>query len=395
METPNGEGMIDRIEHPLTPEEKLSQLFGGYRAEWLKEQIFDLFTEPTYFPELKTPRPCVLIGGRGTGKTTVLRTLSYEGQFALSGNKTDTVGDWTYIGLYYRVNTNRVIAFSGADEPRGGWIPFFGHYVNLLFCDLVLRFINWHELTTGSPVTLAPEAFERVAESLHLNTVPTSFTQFESELTNARIRFEAAINNIADCPHPPLSIQGGPIDVLIGELSQLPEFKSKTFFFLIDEYENFLPYQQQVINTLIKHSGELYTFKIGVKELGFNTRTTLNPTQQLISPSDYVRIDISEKLKDDDFRKFALSVCNGRMDRLYLENCKAMPDIQALLPGLTEDEEADLLGVKAEVDDLESKLRSANRDVSGLRCMEPLRAYLIKFGRSRRGSQWRRSTTIS
>jgi len=29
-----------------TPREQLSQLFGSYKAEWLKEQVFELFTEP-------------------------------------------------------------------------------------------------------------------------------------------------------------------------------------------------------------------------------------------------------------------------------------------------------------------------------------------------------------
>jgi hypothetical protein len=67
--------MTDRTAHSESPEEQLSQLFGGYRAEWLRGEIFELFTEPAYFPELKTSRPCVLIGGRGTGKTTVLRGL--------------------------------------------------------------------------------------------------------------------------------------------------------------------------------------------------------------------------------------------------------------------------------------------------------------------------------
>jgi hypothetical protein len=70
-----------------TPREQLSHLFGSYKAEWLKEQLFDLFTEPTYFPELQTARPCILVGGRGTGKTTVLRSLSYDGQFALNAGK--------------------------------------------------------------------------------------------------------------------------------------------------------------------------------------------------------------------------------------------------------------------------------------------------------------------
>jgi hypothetical protein len=379
LKTPNGKGMLKQTEHTQTPEEQLSQLFGGYRAEWLKEQIFDLFTEPAYFPELKTPRPCVLIGGRGTGKTTVLRGLSYEGQFALSGNNAEAMKDWQYYGLYYRVNTNRVSAFSGTDVDPAEWIPLFGHYVNLLFCDLILRFLDWHQLRTGSSIQLHANAFGRLAEALHLTKPPISLREFGDELARVRIAFEAAINNIADKPRPTLSIQGGPIDVLIQELTTLSEFKSKTFFFLIDEYENFLPYQQQVINTLIKHSGELYTFKLGVKELGFKTRTTLNPTQQLISPSDYVRIDISEKLQDDQFRSFALNVCNGRIARLNMGNNAPLPDIQTLLPGLSEDQEAELLGVNNEVNTLISHLRSANRDISIIKRLEPLRAYLIKF----------------
>lgn len=69
------------LEHKLR---KLDDLFGSYKAEWLNERIFRFFAEPSYFNALKSYRPCVLIGGRGTGKTTVLRGLSYQGQFALN-----------------------------------------------------------------------------------------------------------------------------------------------------------------------------------------------------------------------------------------------------------------------------------------------------------------------
>jgi hypothetical protein len=48
-------------------EEQLSELFGSYKAEWLKERLFDFFTAPDYLPELTTSRPCVLVGGRGLG----------------------------------------------------------------------------------------------------------------------------------------------------------------------------------------------------------------------------------------------------------------------------------------------------------------------------------------
>lgn len=376
MATIDGESMTQKFQAPV---EQLNQLFGGYRAEWLKEQIFDLFTEPSYFPELKTPRPCVLIGGRGTGKTTVLRGLSYEGQYALTGNTPESIPSWSYYGLYYRANINRVNAFSGAGLSIDEWIPLFAHYVNILFCDLIVRFVDWYRLKLNVPLDLNPDAFRRLASSLRLPSVPDTFRAFGESLADARITFEAAINNIADKPRPELSIQGGPIDVLVQELSSIPQFQGKTFFFLIDEYENFSPYQQRVINTLIKHSGELYTFKIGVKELGLKTRATLDETQQLHHPSDYVRIDIADRLKEDQFNHFALSVCNERMARIKLENGMSLGDVQTLLPGLSEDSEAELLGVQQEVDALISTLEARGKSAQGLREIEPLRAYLIKY----------------
>lgn len=137
-----------------TIQEQLSQLFGSYKAEWLKEQVFELFTEPSYFPELMTTHSCILIGGRGTGKTTVLRGLSYAGQFALTHRDASEIAKWKCFGLYYRVNTNHVTAFSGLELQDREWIPLFAHYFNLLLCDLVLEFLEWYEFSTRSTVDI-------------------------------------------------------------------------------------------------------------------------------------------------------------------------------------------------------------------------------------------------
>jgi hypothetical protein len=83
-----------------------------------------------------------LEGGRGTGKTTVLRGLSYKGQFALRKQKPAEIASWKWYGLYYRVNTNHVTAFSG-ELTEQQWIPLFAHYMNLLLADLILEFLEW------------------------------------------------------------------------------------------------------------------------------------------------------------------------------------------------------------------------------------------------------------
>ena len=357
----------DLLDDPI--QQQLSNLFGGYRAEWLKEQIFDLFTEPSYFPELKTPRPCIIQGGRGTGKTTVLRGLSYEGQFAFSKYDPQDVPKWAFYGMYYRANTNIVTAFRGSELSDDEWVSHFAHYFNLLLCGLLLNFLEWYQVTTATVIDVGRAGYQTIAAAL--NTVePKDLKELSAHLALARRSFEAYINNVADAKPPLLTVQGAPVDVLIESLVALPQFRGKTFFFLIDEYENFEPYQQQVINTLLKHSGQHYTFKVSVRELGIRSRTTLNPNEQLMSPSDYVSFDIKQKLSGEQFRRFALEVCNERIAKLKLPNCQPPPSIEYLLPGLTEDEEADLLGIDVAIADMLSKAEIAQAKGSGIKSLE-------------------------
>ena len=315
-----------------------SELFGSYKAEWLKERIFDLFTEPSYFPELAAASPSVLLGGRGTGKTTVLRCMSYEGRFALAKNDPQSIDGGTYYGMYYRVNTNRVMEFDGPELTEDRWSKNFGHYMNLVLCHLAVNFLQWHQLRSPKHSSLPTDVFQSVASALAIGEAAT-LPELAKSIGDAKRNFESYINNVAEAPPIRLSLQGAPIDELFSHLHGIDQFKNKHFFFLIDEYEHFTDYQQRVANTLIKHSGELYSFKIGVRELGWRVKTTLNDNEQLISPSDYTRIDISEKLDQKTFERFALQVSNERVRRLAVDQ-QASPDVHQLLPGLSEDEEA-------------------------------------------------------
>jgi hypothetical protein len=360
-------------------QEQLAQLFGSFKAEWLKDKIFDLFKEPSYFPDLTTASPCVLIGGRGTGKTTVLRCLSYEGQFALSGLQSQSIPSWNYYGMYYRVNTNHVTAFTGDELEHDRWIKLFAHYFNLHLCGLVFKFLNWYSINSAAPVELSESACLKIGRTLHLPGA-TTIRQVEEHVENSRIEFEAYINNVADDDKPKLSMQTAPVDALMEALLDLDQFRGKNFFFLLDEYENFLDYQQQVVNTYIKHSGQLYSFKIGVKELGWRRRATLQENEQLISPADYVRINISESLKGEKFRRFAKSVCNERFAKLTISQEDPIIDVTKIFPGLPEDQEAEMLGIKRIVPRIVLELGELSRaERTHLNHLSPLEIYFISF----------------
>lgn len=379
------------------PREQLSHLFGSYKAEWLKEQLFDLFTEPAYFPELQTARPCILVGGRGTGKTTVLRSLAYDGQFALRNGT--RVEDLPYYGFYYRVNTNRVTAFQGPELPEEEWIALFAHYLNLLMCEMTTSFLKWFNQRADEKVDLPAGILRQVALALNLDvddnaeTAVGNLDRFSLTLAEAKIRFEAFINNVIDGDGPALSMQGAPFDLLFGGLHEIPIFADKNFFFLIDEYENFEAYQQRIVNTLIKHSGQLYTFKIGVREQGIKEKATLNPNEQLISPSDYVNINITEKLSDTSFEGFARQVCNERIARIQSDR-EILRDVTQLLPGLSDDREAELLGINEIARSIEGRCREEleNSQLEHLVGMSPLQMYFLDYWAHAQG--WDLTTAV-
>ena len=177
-----------------------------------------------------------------------------------------------------------------------------------------------------------------------------------------------------------LSMRGAPIGLLIESVRRQDIFANKLFFFLIDEYENLEDYQQRLLNTLIKHSGELYSFKVCVRELGWRVRNTIAENEYLISPADYIRIDITEVMQGAQFEEFSHKVCQDRLAVLVEESNNNVPEIQDLLPSISEEAEARLLGIE----DNNREVLQALRKIAPTEIVEslsPLEIYLFESWR--------------
>ncbi|MCK6144955.1 ORC-CDC6 family AAA ATPase [Prevotella intermedia] len=335
----------------MTLDEKLArldELFGSYKAEWLNEKIFHFFAAPSYFTSLKDKRPCVLMGGRGTGKTTVLRGLSYKGQYALNQNDIDHFDENNYIGIYFRCDTNHVHAFKGKGIDDEKWMKIFAHYFNLILTSEILEFIVWHKEHKPDDEILSEHACCLIATSLHLGDDIRSYSRLMEVLEKAMYKFQADINNIADCNMPKLSLAGDPIKIVTEQARKLRQFHDKTFYLLIDEYENLLDSQQQIVNTLLKHIPQSYTIKIGVREMGWRVKYTMSPQESVIDPADYVLFNIVDEFTDvtpDKFESFARDVCQLRIKDLFEEDGVDF-DIEQALSNLPYEEEAIKLGVE-------------------------------------------------
>lgn len=328
--------------------EKLNAMFGTYRAEWLNDKVFKFFAVPAYFAELKGNRPCVLQGGRGTGKTTVLRGLSYKGQWALCHQNIAEFDKNDFIGIYIRFNTNHTHAFEGIGADRRQWQKIFAHYINLLICKEILQFVDWHKGMAKNDTELPKKACCSIAACLNIgeSSINTQKDLYD-ELEMSMYKFQTAVNNIADGISVRLSMQQEPINVLTQKLVELPQFEGKMFYIMLDEYENLTDDEQQVMNSYLKHNNKRYTFKIGVRELGWRVKHTLNPDELLTGMADYALIAIEDKFYANEtlFEEFATQVCEQRIQGL-MEGENERYSINDAFAPLAYEDEALLLKVE-------------------------------------------------
>jgi hypothetical protein len=354
--------------------QEINAVFGALRAEYLHADIFDLFTQPSYFSELLTTRPCLLVGGRGTGKTTVLRGMSFAGQARLNPKP---CAEWDFVGVYWRFDTSVVQAFRGAAINEDTWTRIFSHYINLAFCSLILEFAEWFAQEQNAPLAFDPKRLRQSALSLAVDA-PQSLQGFAHAVDDATIELESYVNNAGGLSVPRLSMLGRPVSLLIDALRVPNGLGDRPLYFLLDEFENLMDYQQRVLNTLIKHSDVRISYKVGMKDTGHRERTTLNPNEQLIDPADYALIDVAKRFSRRDFSDFASAVCCGRLARIADD----LPTIEMLLPGLTEDREAEQLGARAVIGRTRARLHKQGAEPSEMAAfeeMDAVSAVLVSF----------------
>lgn len=335
------------IEAPPDLMRKITNAFGQLRAEYENDDdLYQRFAPPKYFSKLISITPTFLIGGRGTGKTTTLRSMSYGGQASVSGSmKTDA---WPVIGAYWKIEPNVVSAFRGRGLDDGQWTHIFSHYLNLRLSALVIDFALWL-MRSGAAVELNSHQAELFARSLHLGEA-RGLSEIADAIDISMVDIESKLNgSISALAVSAVSLLGRPLEFLFGALKGTGVTREHPFMFCLDEYENLEPYQQRILNTLIKQVGESpYTFKIGVRNTVAIDPSTLVQDQPLQDPADFTKVDIITDLKDESFEEFAATVVNQRLS--LVDSASLQPG--DLLPAISFEEEAVLLGA----DDLKNQL---------------------------------------
>ena len=177
----------------LMPTNNLASALSSNRAEELGFDVWDQFVIPSKLDINEwgnTQKPRVVVGGRGCGKTMLLRYLSHDSAFSPRRPNVNR-SSLHHIGLYWRADTQFASLLDSREQPDDLWRAAFAHMSSLILGKEILgafRSISTSNLGLIDSADLARIDFAPLSTSA-LPT-PAQFDQLYDYLDHALHEFE-------------------------------------------------------------------------------------------------------------------------------------------------------------------------------------------------------------
>jgi hypothetical protein len=271
------------------------------RTEEFGHDIWSSYVLPPYYPSLgldSARKSVVLEGGRGCGKTALLRYLSFQSQFSVDRNTIPQTSLKT-IGLYLKADSQYFSGFIGAGLTDLKWRNVFEHALCLALAEQItsaIRTLNCTDSRLSQFGNLDELNFASAVGGYLSEEVPRSLDDFSNWIRLQRQKLSGWFKNFDELPQPSLLPLREFLAALISELhGKLSYLATSVFAVYIDEYENLLEYQQQLLNSLIKSGEPPLIFHIAMKPNGMRTRGTTGP-ESIQEVADFRLINLDDEL---------------------------------------------------------------------------------------------------
>lgn len=267
------------------------------------------FVEPMHLDKLlDNYHTSFIFGERGSGKTTILKYLERKMNEEMSQR---------WVAFYYRFETATMKSMYNARLDEEDNIANFQQAMCAIFIkQLCAKLIGrkkeytWSEekniCKNVSGLVVFPESYEietfeelyNLVEKIRIKTlfnIRSRKTEMYIDYTNALETFVTAIRE---------KVELGDIRLCI----------------LLDEYENLLPIQQRVINSMVKDASNTVCYKICLRPEGFWTRQTVAEREYLKENDDYISIHYVRDIMGNDveIQNLVRGICYNRLE-LYLK----------------------------------------------------------------------------
>jgi len=343
----------------------LKNPFAGFNASLMNDDdIIRYWAEPHVLfgrtalgIDLTGNIPVVLMGGRGTGKTMLLKFMSNDIQIkrylSKHRNGSGFLEKSNYIGVYHRFDGPSLASFDNRNVSEEAWETIFRHYLEVVIGQNYISMLRnlkqsgCIHFPVNTERLLVSKIFEFVDQKASPDPRECTLESLISFMQDKLDKVFEFINKSALSKEAEFTddiIASGRLMFRLPNLIQqyIPELQGKNIIILLDEYENLRLQQQKIVNTLIKHTKLPVTFRIGTRLNGFKTFETLIKGEFLMVDADYRQILFENVLtaKEGKYATLLKEIAEKRLRQVPGFRESNLTDIEELLGKISPEDEA-------------------------------------------------------
>jgi hypothetical protein len=273
--------------------------------------------------------PTYILGGKGSGKTHLMRYASFPLQrMRFIEMKKSTVEGLIcdgYIGIYVKCSGLATGRFQGKGQNDEIWADIFSYYFELWLGQSVLDIAA--EIISTDSLQDLESAICKGVDDLFDDEPPLAvrLDDLLEKLNNRRKQLDFDVNNAAFTGRlsPRIVLTRGRLIFGIPKLlsTLIAGFSRVQFCYQLDQFEDLTEPQQVHVNTLVRERETPATFKIGARQFGIRTHNTLSAGEVNIRDSEFdeLRLDLRFRENEKWYRNLADRLVIRRLEE-FREN---------------------------------------------------------------------------
>lgn len=266
--------------------------------------------------------PILIVGGKGSGKTHLMRYYSYPlqalrhaeaGLTPLEGIRRDG-----YLGIYVLLGAMNAQRFTGRGQPQERWQTLFEYAMELWLARELLSLVAGLEDTFGEIVGAAGAVCGEIWELI--DERPSGRFQVLADvlrwLNDEQRALDVDMNNVVftGAFSSRVKVTRGRLIFGIPKViaRNCPSFREVQFSYQLDELEMLEEEQQVYVQTLIREREHPCTFRIGARTYGIRTFKTLAADEENREGSEFDKIPLDSRLREV-WPRFAYKLVGRRL----------------------------------------------------------------------------------
>lgn len=309
--------------------------FSRVRAEYFDhdyESLAKAFFEPEKekYDMIKGRKPVIIFGGRGSGKTMILKSLAVDVAVQRSGAKSFKESKLDFFAIYFKlapgvfaISDEKIVNVIGLERSKALFINHF----NLTFLLQLVEVLNKYKKNPPLALSIDRESEAKISKKIYevitpdASDVANTFLELIGHIDHERRKLDDYITRLIIGENTTFSGFYLNCEYFINTVckivvTEIADLSGCRIYYLLDEYENLLPFQQECINTLIKYDPQYVGFKIATKFEGLIEPPMTFFGQSLQSGHDYDCISLDYDLNNgfDEYKKLVLGITKKMLE---------------------------------------------------------------------------------